>query len=118
MGERDVSDCSPAVVYGSGRHIETISADEMVEFVKVPTQIPPASPRLFRYPRRQNLQRKENMAETLQVGIAITQLYSLTHFFLKLSILQQYARISVLPSGKRLCHNPTIIVPSRLDWTG
>jgi hypothetical protein len=44
------------------------------------------------------------MAETLQVGIAITQLYSLTHFFLKLSILQQYARIGVLPSGKRLCH--------------
>lgn len=38
-----------------------------------------------------------------QVGIALTQLYSLTHFFVKLSVLLQYARVSVLPSDKRLC---------------
>ncbi|KAK1753668.1 hypothetical protein QBC47DRAFT_386892 [Echria macrotheca] len=60
-----------AVVYGSGRHVETISAADMVDFVKV--------------------------------GIAITQFYSLTHFFLKLSILLQYLRISVMVVERRIC---------------
>jgi hypothetical protein len=43
----DASDCSPAVVYGSGRHIETISAAEMVEFVKVQIHDAPESLHLF-----------------------------------------------------------------------
>ncbi|GAB1315510.1 Rhodopsin domain-containing protein [Madurella fahalii] len=60
-----------AVLYGSGRHFETITRTEFVEFLKV--------------------------------GIAIAQLYSLCHLFLKLSILLQYVRISVMPSERRLC---------------
>jgi len=39
----------------------------------------------------------------LQVGIAITQMYSLSHYFLKLSILLQYVRVSVMLSERRLC---------------
>jgi hypothetical protein len=39
-----------------------------------------------------------------QVGIAITQFYSLCHLFLKLSILLQYVRVSVMPLDRRLCH--------------
>lgn len=38
-----------------------------------------------------------------QVGIAITQIYSLCHLFLKLSILLQYVRVSVMPLDLRLC---------------
>lgn len=38
-----------------------------------------------------------------QVGIAITQFYSLCHLFLKLSILLQYVRVSVMPLDRRLC---------------
>ncbi|KAK4449551.1 hypothetical protein QBC34DRAFT_494356 [Podospora aff. communis PSN243] len=60
-----------AVVYGSGRHVETITASEWVEFLKV--------------------------------GIVITQVYSLSHLFLKLSMLQQYLRVSVTPLDRRLC---------------
>ncbi|KAH6649547.1 hypothetical protein F5144DRAFT_553367 [Chaetomium tenue] len=45
-----------------------------------------------------------NMTAFAKIGIAVTQLYSLTHFFLKLSVLLQYTRVSVLPSDKRLCH--------------
>ncbi len=44
------------------------------------------------------------MANRLQVGVAVTQFYSLTHFFLKLSILLQYVRISIMPSDRRLCY--------------
>lgn len=59
-----------AVVYGSGRHFETITPPEYVEFLKV--------------------------------GIVITQVYSLSHLFLKLSIFQQYVRVSVTPFDRRL----------------
>jgi len=34
--------------------------------------------------------------------VAVSQLYSLCHFFLKLSILLQYTRVSVLPLDRRL----------------
>ncbi|KAK0719434.1 hypothetical protein B0H67DRAFT_509719 [Lasiosphaeris hirsuta] len=61
-----------STVYGTGRHVETITPSEVVDGIKV--------------------------------GIAVTQLYSLTHFFLKLSILLQYVRISVMPSDRRLCY--------------
>ncbi|KAK0616873.1 hypothetical protein B0T14DRAFT_523959 [Immersiella caudata] len=60
-----------AVVYGSGRHIETITPSEWVEFLKT--------------------------------GIVITQVYSFCHLFLKLSMLQQYVRVSVTPLDRRLC---------------
>jgi len=60
-----------AVVYGSGRHFETITPPEYVEFLKV--------------------------------GIVITQVYSFTHLFLKLSILLQYVRISVTEWDRRMC---------------
>ncbi|KAK3360700.1 hypothetical protein B0T25DRAFT_536204 [Lasiosphaeria hispida] len=44
------------------------------------------------------------LVEGIKVGIAVTQFYSLTHFFLKLSILLQYVRIGVMPSDRRLCY--------------
>lgn len=45
-----------------------------------------------------------DLAEGLKVGLAVTQFYTLTHFFLKLSILLQYVRIGVMPSDRRLCY--------------
>jgi len=60
------------VIYGTGRHTETISANDLIEGV--------------------------------EVGIAVTQFYSLSHFCVKLSILLQYVRIGVMPSDKRLCY--------------
>lgn len=67
-----------AVMYGSGRHFETISPPEFVEFLKV--------------------------------GIVVTQVYSLAHFFLKLSILLQYVRVSVTPIDRRLCQGLIVVL--------
>jgi hypothetical protein len=67
-----------AVVYGSGRHFETIAPPEYVEFLKV--------------------------------GIVITQAYSLSHLFLKLSILLQYVRVGVTPLDRRLCHGLIVVL--------
>jgi hypothetical protein len=61
-----------AVIYGFGRHIETVSSAELVT------------------------QRK--------VAIGGIIFYILTHMALKLSILLQYVRISVMAFEKRLCY--------------
>jgi hypothetical protein len=37
------------------------------------------------------------------VGIGVIQFYALTHYFLKLSIMLQYKRITILPWEKHLC---------------
>lgn len=42
--------------------------------------------------------------EQSKVGIGGIQLYLWTHFFLKLSILLQYLRISIMPLERRLCY--------------
>ncbi|GAB1312832.1 hypothetical protein MFIFM68171_03042 [Madurella fahalii] len=59
------------VIYGSGRHIETVSPAELRDLSRV--------------------------------GIGVIQFYALTHFFLKLSIMLQYYRVSTLPWEKQLC---------------
>jgi len=67
-----------AVINGFGRHIETISAGELVEQGKV------------------------------AIGGII--FYVLTHMALKLSILLQYVRISVMPFEKRFCYVIIVIL--------
>lgn len=106
---RLLSDFSPAVVYGSGRHIETIDPNDWAEVLKVcankawsSLQVLGHSPFLRRNPWRACF--PGSQANRLQVGVGITQFYSLAHFFLKLSIMLQYVRISVLPSDRRLTH--------------
>jgi hypothetical protein len=61
-----------SVIYGFGRHIETVSDEELVEQGKV------------------------------AIGGII--FYVLTHMALKLSILLQYVRISVMPFEKTICY--------------
>ncbi|KAK4149683.1 hypothetical protein C8A00DRAFT_18663 [Chaetomidium leptoderma] len=61
-----------SVIYGFGRHIETVSSAELVGQAKV--------------------------------AIGGIVFYILTHMALKLSILLQYVRISVMPFEKRLCY--------------
>jgi len=39
----------------------------------------------------------------MQVGIGTIQFYAFTHFFLKLSVMLQYYRVTILPWEKHLC---------------
>jgi hypothetical protein len=59
---------------------------------------------LYGFGRHQYTVTPFEQMEQSKVGIGGIQLYLWTHFFLKLSILLQYLRISIMPLERRLCY--------------
>lgn len=81
---------------GAGRHIETVSPAESVRMLKVC---------LARLLFRHSTAQQRTTANILgQFVPAVYVGYLATHAFLKLSILFQYLRISVMAFEKRLCY--------------
>ncbi|KLU86936.1 hypothetical protein MAPG_05943 [Magnaporthiopsis poae ATCC 64411] len=88
--------------YGAGRHFETVSAEKFANIRKVCI----FEVQLHAMPATQQLiaDSPPQIAPLVHIG------YNAAHFLLKLSIIFQYMRISVMAFEKRLCYALTSIL--------